>query len=64
MHAYSVLADILEGPTRTQPGKITDYEPETNAGGTPYSMRNSQARVVYDSNIGKGELTPLLLGVC
>ncbi|XP_048780659.2 LIM and SH3 domain protein Lasp-like isoform X3 [Ostrea edulis] len=45
--------EAREGPTRTQPGKITDYEPETNAGGTPYSMRNSQARVVYDSNIGK-----------
>ncbi|XP_055996054.1 LIM and SH3 domain protein F42H10.3-like isoform X6 [Ostrea edulis] len=50
--------EAREGPTRTQPGKITDYEPETNAGGTPYSMRNSQARVVYDSNIGKVEDAP------
>ncbi|XP_061178123.1 LIM and SH3 domain protein F42H10.3-like isoform X6 [Saccostrea echinata] len=45
--------EAREGPARPQPGKISNYEPETNTGGTPYSMRNSQARVVYDSNIGK-----------
>lgn len=46
--------EAREGPSRTQPGRITDYDPTpANTGGTPYSMRNSQARVVYDSNIGK-----------
>ena len=61
MHACSLsLLTILEGPPRTQPGRISDYDPTpANTGGTPYSMRNSQARVVYDSNIGKGELLPL-----
>ncbi|XP_061178119.1 LIM zinc-binding domain-containing Nebulette-like isoform X2 [Saccostrea echinata] len=50
--------EAREGPARPQPGKISNYEPETNTGGTPYSMRNSQARVVYDSNIGKVEDVP------
>nr|XP_022318845.1 LIM and SH3 domain protein F42H10.3-like isoform X2 [Crassostrea virginica] len=46
--------EAREGPPRTQPGRISDYDPApANTGGTPYSMRNSQARVVYDSNIGK-----------
>lgn len=53
------LPTFLEVPSRTQPGRITDYDPTpANTGGTPYSMRNSQARVVYDSSIGKGEWVP------
>nr|XP_034307254.1 LIM zinc-binding domain-containing Nebulette isoform X18 [Crassostrea gigas] len=51
--------EAREVPSRTQPGRITDYDPTpANTGGTPYSMRNSQARVVYDSSIGKGDPEP------
>lgn len=51
--------EAREVPSRTQPGRITDYDPTpANTGGTPYSMRNSQARVVYDSSIGKVEEVP------
>ncbi|XP_078334954.1 LIM and SH3 domain protein F42H10.3-like isoform X2 [Crassostrea virginica] len=51
--------EAREGPPRTQPGRNSDYDPApANTGGTPYSMRNSQARVVYDSNIGKVENIP------
>eukprot|EP00105_Crassostrea_gigas_P009688 XP_011424743.1 PREDICTED: LIM and SH3 domain protein F42H10.3 isoform X3 [Crassostrea gigas] len=49
--------EAREVPSRTQPGRITDYDPTpANTGGTPYSMRNSQARVVYDSSIGKEQV--------
>ncbi|KAK3105778.1 hypothetical protein FSP39_005450, partial [Pinctada imbricata] len=44
-----------EPRARANPGKISEYDPEMNSSGTPYSARNQQARVVYDSNVGKVE---------
>ena len=48
----------IEPRGRMNPGKISDYDPaEMNSkSNTPYSARSQQARVVYDSNVGKGEL--------
>lgn len=40
---------------RRNPGKISEYDPPVQSGGTPYSQRTSQTNVVYDSEIGKVE---------
>ncbi|KAL5010905.1 hypothetical protein ScPMuIL_013210 [Solemya velum] len=48
-----------QGWSRTKPGSISDYDPMTASDskgkGTPYSARNSQTQVIYDSDRGKVE---------